>query len=180
MTFHQATLYTGIVLIVLGLAFCWNGEPVKRALIQFGRSKTATFLVFGASTAWFIYKVAHLSEADEIGIISREFMLIVFIGVALLSFIYVPDFLSVRGLAILFLLVASELLEASWMQYSMMQHMLNIFVYVLMIAVALYMGAVPYKWRDFFTWLFTKAKRARLVGCAFLAYGLALAAMALS
>ena len=177
MTLAQLTLYTGCALIALGLALCWNGELIKRSLLQFGRSKIATYIVFGVSAAWFIYKVAHLTEADEICFISREFMLGIFIAVALLSFVYVPDFLSVRGLAILVLLTSVEMLSISWMQYSITQRMLNLFVY-LMVLVALYIGAVPYKWRDFFTWLFTSARRPRLFGCAFLGYGVMLAALA--
>ena len=179
MTLHQLILYTGIALIVVGLTFCWNGEPVKRLLIHFGRSKLAAYLVFGIGTAWFIYKVANLSEADEIGFISREFMLAIFIAVSLLSFVYVPDFLGVRGLAIVVLLLSMEMLDISWMLYSTAQCALNIFVYIMVVG-ALYVGAVPYKWRDFFTWLFAKAKRPRVFGCAFLGYGVALTALALS
>ena len=51
------------------------------------------------------------------------------------------------------------------------------FVYVC-IALAIWLGATPYRLRDFFEWLFRTSGRPRAVGGALLAYGVLLSAVA--
>ncbi len=53
------------------------------------------------------------------------------------------------------------------------------FVYLCIVA-AIILGANPYKLRDFFEWLYSKAARSRIFGGIFAAYGLLLLGVAFS
>jgi len=174
MTLFQATLFTGLFLVAFGAHFLWHGMNSAKSAKAFPRSKSAAYLLMGAAAAWFLYKVTQLGPADFGQY--KNILFIIFLVVALGSFIYVPDFLAVRGLAALILLAAGALLSASFAHYGSAL-ILKIFVYIAIVA-ALILGASPYKLRDFFDWLYKKAARPRIFGGIFAAYGLLLLGVA--
>lgn len=175
MSLTLATLLTGSVLILLGALFLWNGAPVEKNAKGFLRSSPATVVLFGAAAVWFLWHIAHLGAADFGNL--KQWLLMLFGAVAIGSFFSVRDFLAVRGLAGLMLLSARPLLDAAYLEEPLSRLVLVTFVY-LMIAVALYLGAVPFKLRDFFNWLFRENGRPKLLGGFFFVYGLALAGVA--
>jgi hypothetical protein len=64
------------------------------------------------------------------------------------------------------------------MEWSHPQRLLLVgFVYVC-IALAIWIGATPYRLRDFFEWLFRTSGRPRVVGGALLGYGVLLIVVA--
>lgn len=174
MTLFQATLFTGLVLLAFGAHFLWHGMRSAKSVQAFPRSQTAAYILLGTAAAWFLYKVTQLGPADFGQY--KNILFIVFLVVALGSFIYVPDFLAVRGLAALILLIAGALLDASFMHYGSAL-VLKVFVY-LAIVLALILGANPYKLRDFFEWLYKAELRPRIFGGIFAVYGLLLLGVA--
>jgi hypothetical protein len=177
MTLFQATLFTGIFLLLFGTHFLWHGMGTEKSAKAFPRSKTAAYILLGSAAAWFLYKVLHLGPADF-----GQYKNLLFIGflvVALGSFYYVPDFLAVRGLAALTLLTAGVLLDAAYMQLPQARLFLVSFVYLAIIA-SLILGASPYKMRDFLTWLYKAETRPRIMGGTVTAYGLLLVGVALT
>jgi len=175
MSLLLATLLPGLVLAALGGALLSGNTLVSSSLKAFPRSPNATLVFFGAATVWFLYRVWNLSPADF-----GEYHVPLFIGFALVaafSFWCVPDFLAVRGLAALVLLAASPLLDAGYMNFQPQVYPLKIFVY-LCIALAIWLGASPYRLRDFFEWLFRTSDRPRAVGAALLGYGVLLGMIA--
>lgn len=176
MSLTLATLIPGLFLALLGGLLLVNNSAVVAMFKSFPRSKLAAGLLFGAGAVWFLWSLTHLSEADFGEY--RKYLLVGFAAVAILSFFYVPDFLAVRGACILMLMAAMPLLDAGYMVYDRPQIMLyKIAVYV-GIALAIYLGASPFRLRDFFQWLFAKSARARALGATCLAYGLVLAVVA--
>lgn len=174
MTLFQATLFTGLFLIAFGAHFLWHGMRSAESVQAFPRSKVAAYILLGTAAAWFLYKVTQLGPADFGQY--KNILFIVFLVVALGSYIYVPDFLAVRGLAALILLIAGALLDASFMYYGSAL-ILKLFVY-LAIVLALILGANPYKLRDFFEWLYKEERRPKIFGGIFAAYGLVLLGVA--
>jgi hypothetical protein len=175
MSLLLATLLPGLVLAALGGALLSGSSLVSSSLKAFPRSPNATLVFFGAATVWFLYRVWNLSPADF-----GEYHVPLFIGFALVaafSFWCVPDFLAVRGLAALVLLAAAPLLDAGYMNFQLQVYPLKIFVY-LCIALAIWLGASPYRLRDFFEWLFRTSGRPRAVGAALLGYGVLLGMIA--
>ncbi len=171
MSLFFATLVVGIFLVCFGAALLMSHSIVASALKAFPRSQAATFLFFGAASLWFLYRIWTLSMADF-----GEFrvpLFIFFSAIAALSFYYVPDFLSVRGLAGLILLAAMPLLDASYMRYEFPILVFKAGIFAA-IFIALWLGAQPYRMRDFISWLFQRPSHSKAIGGGLLGYGLLL------
>lgn len=175
MTLFQATLATGLFLIAFGAHFAWHGTRSAKGAQAFPRSRNAAYLLMGVASAWFLYKVTQLGPADFGQY--KNILFALFLGTAVGSFYFVPDFLAVRGLAALMLLLAGALLDAAYMEPPVARLFLVSFVYF-GIVTALVLGANPYKLRDFFEWLYKADKRPRIFGGIFAAYGLLLSGVA--
>ena len=168
MTLYQANLFTGLSLIAFGAPFLWYGMRSSKSVQAFPRSRLATYFLMGTSTVWFLCHVTQLGPADFGQY--KHFLFALFLTVAVGAFFFVPDFLAVRGLAALILLLAGVLLDAGFMQ-APESIPLNIFVYFA-ILIALVLGAYPYKLRDFFEWLYRTDARPRVFGSLATTYGL--------
>ncbi len=176
MTLFFATLSTGIILAFFGGALLSGHSLFAAALKGFPRSPLATAVFFGGAALWFLSRVWNLSVADFGEYRNALFM--GFFAVAALSFIYVPDFLAVRGVAGLLLLAASPLLDAAYMEWSHPQRLLLVSLVYLCIVIALWLGAQPYRMRNFIEWLYLRPSHSKLFGGALLAYGCVLSATA--
>ena len=171
----QATLFTGLFLILFGGHYAWHGMKTEARAKAFPRSQLAAYVLFGSAAAWFLYHVWNLGPADFGQY--RKPLFLLFAVTAIGSYIYVPDFLAVRGLAGLILLIGWELLMAAYMQDEPARLFLVGFVFLAVIA-ALIIGTSPYKLRDFLGWLYKADSRPRILGGLFAVYGLLLTAVA--
>ncbi len=176
MSLTVATLIPALLLLALGVALASGHSTVTAGLKAFPRSSSAAVVFFGAGALWFLKEVWHLSPADFGEY--RTFLAIGFAAVALLSFKYVPDFLAVRGLAVLVLMGAMPLLGAAYMHYEHPQRLFMVSAIYVAIAVAIYLGASPFRMRDFLEWLFQRPARGRILGGILAGYGLLLAIVA--
>lgn len=170
-----ATLSIGIILLVKGAVMLIEPKYMQKTAFWFLRSQVASILLFGSGLAWFLWHVLNLGVADF-----GEYRLILFaiFGAAgILSFFYVEDFLSVRGAAILILLLADVVLDTAYMQEPQSRLFLVGFVYFC-IVLALYIGALPYRLRDMLTWIYNNRFRSRVLGAATALYGLILVSVA--
>jgi hypothetical protein len=162
LTLFQSSLITGFVLSLLGTLLLKPLPRIKSSLLNFPRSKKCSFLFIGIATSWFLWRhVVFLSEAD----FGNYKLLIgsVALGTAILSFIYVPDFLAVRGLAMVLLLWAREVLDSAFLKDSLSRLFLVTIIYVI-IVLSIYFGTWPYKMHEFISWLNRKSGRILLVG----------------
>lgn len=169
MTLFTATLLTALVLIGKGVALLINPPGMEAKLKSLPRSQAVSFITLGIGGAWFLWKIAHLPEAD-FGDYSN-WLLILFGTVIVGSFLWVKDFLAIRGAAILMLLIANEWLKLAFAQYELPQRLLLVgFVYACII-LAIYVGTVPFRVRDFLNWLFAANRRVKIFGIAMVVYG---------
>lgn len=176
MSLTVATLIPGLLLLALGLPLCLNHPGWGAALRAFPRSTTAAYVFFGAGAAWFLHGIWNLSPADFGEY--RGWLFVGFLAVAVLSFKSVPDFLAVRGLCTLILMGAMPLLDAAYMEYGKPQRLLMVTLVYVAIASAIWLGAQPWRMRDFLAWLFAQPGRVRGVGGALAGYGVLLAVVA--
>lgn len=176
MSLLLATLLPGLVLLALGLPLLLNHGGFAAVLKAFPRSTAAAYVFFGGGAVWFLYGIWHLSPADFGDY--RGWLFAGFAIVALLSFKCVPDFLAVRGLCALMLMAAMPLLDAAYMEYDKPQRLLMVTLVYVALACAIWLGAQPWRLRDFFAWLFARPGRGRAVGGAMTGYGLLLAIVA--
>jgi hypothetical protein len=171
-----ATLIPGCLLLVLGLPLLLNHSGFIAALKAMPRSSLAAYVFFGAGAAWFLRGIWHLSSADFGDY--RGWLFAGFAGVAILAFKSVPDFLAVRGLCTLVLMGAMPLLDAAYMEYDRPQRLLMVTLVYVALALAIWLGAQPWRMRDFLSWLFARPGRARSFGGALCVYGLLLGVVA--
>lgn len=173
MSLFLATLIPGLLLIAAGGLLLWNAPVVGATVRSFPRSQRAAWVLFGAGAAWFLYIVTQLTESDFGNY--KLVLFIAFAAIAILSFKLVPDFLAVRGLAVLILLGAGSFLSAAFMHWEYPQRLFMVALVFLAIFAALFLAGYPYRMRDFLDWLFARPGRARTLGVLCGAYGLLLA-----
>jgi hypothetical protein len=178
MSLFLATLLPGFFLAALGVLLLFNNPVVVATLKALPRSSTGTLVFFGGGVLWFLFRVANMGDADRIIGSSNVPWVIGFSALGVLSFKYVPDFLAVRGLCILTLLVATPLLDAAFMEYDHPQRLFLVTAVFATVVAALYLAAVPYRLRDFFQWLFAAPERSRAFGVGLLVYGILLTLVA--
>lgn len=167
-----ATLLPGLLLFALGALLLIGGDSAGAFLKALPRSTLAAVVLFGGAAAWFLWNVLHLSQADF-----GDFRMPLFVGfaaVALLAFKFAPDFLAVRGLSALTLLGGWPLLMAAYMQYEHPRRLLMVSVVYLAVTLAIWLGAQPWRLRDWLAWLFAQPVRSRALGAALAGYGLLL------
>jgi hypothetical protein len=174
MSLFLATLLPGLGLTALGVLLLLNSPVLIATLKALPRSQAGTLVFFGGGLLWFLVRVASMGDADRIVGSSNVPWVVGFAALGVLSVKYVPDFLAVRGLSILALLVAAALLDAAYMEYDHPQRLFLVSLVFVAIVAALYLAAVPYRLRDFFQWLFANPARARAYGAGLLFYGVLL------
>lgn len=177
MSLMLATLLPGLFLAVLGLVFLINNSAVQSTLKALPRSQAGAVVFFGGAALWFLYLVWNLSSADLVLFSTPQPWTVIFAVLAVAAFFYVPDFLAVRGLSVLTLLAGWPLLMAAYMEYDKPQRLLMVSAVFVAVSLAIYLGAVPYRLRDFFQWLFSTRNRPRVLGGGLLFYGLLLTAV---
>ncbi|MDR0351753.1 MAG: hypothetical protein LBH49_03910 [Puniceicoccales bacterium] len=164
-----AELSVGLLLIFCGIFLIIKPLICERKCKIFMRSRLANWLAFGAAVSWFLWHITRLSEAD-FGQYKWIFFGF-FLSVAVVVTLMIRDFLCIRGMAVLVLLASNELLAAAYMCEQKSRLFMVSFVY-LAISVAIYLGIVPYKFRDFIEWLFKGKILPRLFGLLMLLYGI--------
>ncbi|MEM9025738.1 MAG: hypothetical protein AAGB06_02260 [Verrucomicrobiota bacterium] len=172
MTLLIANLLVGIIVFATGAHFFFGNEKTTAQTKAFPRSAVAAKILLGASALWFIFNLSQLGEAD-FGNHRNKLMAVFGIG-AVLSFTFVPDFLAVRGLAGLVLLGGAQVLNTAYMQWDHPQRLFMVSITYLGIGAAVYLGACPYKMRDWLEWIYAKPGRTKAIGGLGLGIGAAL------
>ncbi len=178
MSLTVATLITGLILLSFGALFLVSNSAIRSMFKAFPRSQTASVVFFGGGAAWFLYNVAHMSTADVIGFSSPTPFVFIFGALAVLSFFYLPDFLSVRGLSVLILVGSWPLLMSAYGRYEIPERLFMVTALYVAIAAAIYLAVSPFRMRDFFEWLYRTPGRSRVLGGVLAAYGVLLACVA--
>lgn len=121
---------------------------------------TGVFLML-LGTFWFLWNVQQESLADFAAYKTQ--MMIVFAGVGIGSCIFVQDYLAVRGLAVVFLLLAKLMVDTGRPHLGESPWVLLIqgWAYVLVIA-GIWFTIAPWRMRDFLNWATANEKRVKV------------------
>jgi hypothetical protein len=174
MSVNFTVFFAGMALVALAVVLF-----SRRLLEWFYRwlifSKSAPVLLFGTGGIWFLNNVLHLSVADfgryKIG------FFIVFGIVLALSFFKMSELLAVRGVAVLLLLYAKQMLDSVYCEPILAKNFFVSFTYALII-IGMIIGSVPYLCRNcLFALLNSTAARISLgalsTGCGIFLMGAA-------
>lgn len=168
--------------IVLGLALLavhfWalkNGEKAKAFLRAFPRHYGWGILILTIDFLWAMMVLSNM-DMGEFFFLRKWFLTLVPIGYVLVL-IYVKEFLSVRALGSLMLLVAGPVLASAFLQPQLTRLLLPILVYAWIISGMFFVG-MPYLMRDWTSWLLAKEGRWSMAVFGGIAYGAALLLLA--
>jgi hypothetical protein len=170
--------------IIIGLAllashlWAWkHGEKTKAFLRAFPRHYSWGACLLTIDFIWSMLVLTYM-DMGEFFFLRKWFLTLVPIGfVAVL--IYVREFLAVRALGCLMLLVAGPVLAAAFLQPQHTRLLLPALSYVWII-VGMYFIGMPYLMRDWVHWLLAKESRWNAAIWAGLLYGAALLLFALT
>jgi hypothetical protein len=144
------------------------------AVRKFPRSQTFGFILMLLGTAWFSWIVKQEPISDFAAY--KPFLMGGFIFVGVGSCFYVRDFLAVRGLAVVILLLAKLMVDTARWADTPWRIVITSWAYLLIVA-GIWFTVSPWRLRDLLNWGTANENRVK-VGCAVrLAFGLFVAAL---
>lgn len=141
---------------------------------KFPRSIPVGCVLTLAGTAWFIWNVSHESLADFETL--KPFLFTLFVGVGLGTCFFVQDFLAVRGLSILLLLLGKTMVDAQRWAASDWRLVIAGWAYVMVLG-GMWFTVSPWRVRDFINWATANESRIRVTSAIRCAFGLFVAAL---
>lgn len=186
LSLYSTGIVLGIWLIALHILMLVKANEVQTFLKKFPRNQQIGQIILGIGMIWFWLLVAppgkgifhslsmELGEFDKLKPFLRLAVPVSIVLVAL----SVKEFLAVRALGLLGLMVAAPLLESAFLKDPASRLLIPILAYVLIIK-SLYWVGMPYLFRDAVSWATASSARWRALCFGGLAYGTAVLACAL-
>jgi hypothetical protein len=160
-------ILAGLFLIVISLPGLVKPDLASVAQ-RFPRSRLAGFLLLTIDLVWSLWLLATI-EMGEFASFRGPLLIALPLGYFLVLR-FVDEFLAVRALGILFLLVAEPLLDAAFLRHEPSRLLVTVFAYLLIIA-GMFWTAVPYILRDEVNWAAGTPLRWRFLHGIALCYG---------
>jgi hypothetical protein len=181
MTLKLSTLS---ILIGLGMALpqiygVMKPKEFAASVRKFPRNVPIGIALVLVATAWFLWILSQESVSDFATYKNVLFMLFAAVGVG--TCIFVQDFIAVRGLAVLFLLLAKLMVDSGRTMLGKTHWALVIqtLAYVL-VAAGIWLTLSPWRLRDFLNWATESETRVRVGSAVRLAFGLFVAVLGLT
>jgi hypothetical protein len=181
MTLNLSTLS---ILIGLGMALpqiygLTKPKAFAASVRKFPRNVPVGIALMLLGTAWFLWILSQEAVSDFATYKNVLFLLFAAVGVG--ACIFVQDFIAVRGLAVVFLLVAKLMVDTGrpLLGKTHWTLLIQIWAYVLVIA-GIWLTLAPWRLRDFLNWATADEKRVRVGSAIRLAFGLFVAVLGLT
>jgi hypothetical protein len=141
-----------------------NPKAFTVAVRKFPRNVPLGWVLMLIATAWFVWNVMQETDADFAAM--KQFLIPAFIGIGIGCCIFVQDFLAVRGLAVLALLLAKLMVDtARWpVPDTNWRWVISGWAYLLVLA-GMWFTIAPWRLRDLLEWGTATENRLR-IGCA--------------
>jgi hypothetical protein len=123
-------------------------------------------------TVWFVYNVSIESLADFESM--KKFLFALFIAIAIGTCVFVQDFLAVRALAILMLLLGKLMVDSARWVDTEWRLVMVVWAYVMIVA-GMWLTISPWRLRDWIAYDTASPKRLRIFSAARFAFGLIVA-----
>lgn len=171
-------LVLGIALVISHAIMLVKAKSVQAFLKRFPRNQNLGQILLGIGLLWFWLLVAPQGhgvinsltmDLGEFNSVKPTLRLIVPIAIILVS-ISVKDFLAVRALGLLGLMVAAPLLQSAFLKDPTSRLLIPLYTYG-MITVSLFWVGMPYLFRDWANWAMASQGRWKALCSAGLVYG---------
>jgi hypothetical protein len=151
---------------IFGLA---RPAQLAAAVRKFPRNLPIGIALMLLGTAWFVWNVNVEPIADFS--VFKPYMMAGFVAVGILSCIFVRDFLAVRGLAVLMLLLAKLMVDTGrpHLGESPFVLVIQVWAYVLVVA-GIWFTITPWRLRDLLNWATATQMRVRVGSAIRLAF----------
>jgi len=148
-------------------------KPVQFAAAarKFPRNLPAGIFLMLLGTGWFLWIVNAEPIADFSAF--KPYMMAAFAAVGILSCIFIQDFLTVRGLAVVLLLLAKLMLDTGRPHLGDSRWVLVIQIWAyIFIVMGIWFTVTPWKLRDFLNWATATEARIKIGSTIRLAFAL--------
>ena len=165
---ETALLGVGLFLIITHLPALISASPIQKHLQRFPRSAPSGAVLFSAAAGWFFW-LLYSTDLGEFSSMRGKFLILTAIAYVL-TLRFGMEFLSVRALGMLLLLVAEPLLESAWLRPEAARLWLVTLVYAWIVCGLFFIGT-PYVLRDLISWVNSSTIRWKAVALAGILYG---------
>jgi len=176
-TLSTLALVMGAALVAANLWGVVRPAAMAAAARKFPRHIPTGVVLVLAATAWFIYNVSQESLSDFARM--KVWFYVLFAAVGLGTCIFVHDFLAVRGLAVLMLLLAKLMVDTARWTDSSWRLVMVVWAY-LMVLAGMWWTVSPWRVRDIIEWFCASESRMRKICAVRLGFGLLLIALSLT
>jgi hypothetical protein len=148
--------------LILGLPHIYGVLRPKEygaAMRKFARYTPAGYVLMIVATLWFLAYVKQESISDFASF--KPFLFILFAAVGLGACLFVKDFLAVRGLAVVFLLLAKLMVDTARWVDTEWRLVIVTWAYAMVIA-GMWFTVSPWRLRDIIDWQTASEQRVRL------------------
>jgi hypothetical protein len=171
------SIWLGLGVALINIYGVIKPSEFGAAARKFPRSIPAGYFLTLAGTAWFMWNVSHESLADFEKL--KPILFTLFIGVGLGTCVFVQDFLAVRGISVLLLLLGKMMVDAGRWERSDWRLVIAVWAYVL-VAAGMWFTVSPWRLRDLLYWATANEKRIRIGSAMRAAFGIFVAVLGLT
>jgi hypothetical protein len=159
----------GLIVALPSLLGLLKPKAFAEAARKFPRSTPIGYVLVLLGTAWFLYYLRQENVSDFANM--KKHFYLVFGAVGLGTCIFVRDFLPVRGLAVVFLLVAKLMVDTARWEETDWRLVISFWAYALVLA-GMWFTISPWRLRDIINWSVATESRTRLTSGVRVAFGL--------
>ena len=167
---QTAGYVVGAALLAVHLVALVRTGDCQRWMKEFPRSRTAGTVLIVIAGIWSFLLIRHMDLGEFAKL--RTMMLGAVVAGVFLAWRYMEEFLAVRALGMLALLLAEPVLEAAFLRPEPTRLLLVVLAYAWIILGMFWVG-IPWVLRDQIAWLTAQARRFQLASFGGIIYGLA-------
>ncbi len=162
MTLSNLCIVLGLGVAVPQLYGLGNPAGFRDALRKFPRHTRIGYVLITIATAWFLWHLKQENIADFAAF--KPMMYAGFTALGLGTCIFLKDFLAVRGLALVLMLLAKLVLDTQRLHDSNWRWVLGVLAYAWIVA-GIWFTVSPWRCRDIIEWMTASETRVKVV-CA--------------
>jgi hypothetical protein len=177
MKLSTLSILLGLVMAVPNILGVLKPAALGAAARKFPRHPIIGPPLMLAATVWFLYYVSQEAVSDFLSFKPGLYALFGAVGVG--ACIFVRDFLPVRGLAVLFLLLAKLIVDTARWVDTEWRLVVVTWAYVLILA-GMWFTISPWRLRDLINWATANEQRTRMLSVLRLAFALVILVLGLT
>ena len=158
----------GLLCVIVHALVLWKFDKCKGWCLRAHKNFRLGLVVFILAAAWVVWLLAVMDLMEYSNL--RIFFIGIVVALAALVVKHLPDYLAVRGLGLILVLLAKVLLDAAFLRDEPSKFVITALAYLFAVAGMVWL-AVPYWFRDAMEWFWKNERRARVMTVVKLIFG---------